>query len=188
MLRSHISLKLTVPCPGLRVTGYEVNRLWWEGQHSTPHFINIGQWSPVTDGVQRWCWCCCRVRGRGGGEDLRDPRPVRPHVLLLQQQSVFPQVSGPVSRSVLLSSALLIITSHVRRHLCDSDWPHRWRPTLRPRAGLPAGEKMEISRSGGARPPSTCWGVQGAVIIQCPVKNRGQKLLKFEEARYFQLC
>jgi len=26
---------------GLRVTGYEVNRLWWEGQHSTPHFINI---------------------------------------------------------------------------------------------------------------------------------------------------
>ena len=26
---------------GLRVTGYEVNRSWWEGQHSTPHFINI---------------------------------------------------------------------------------------------------------------------------------------------------
>ena len=27
---------------GLTVTGYEVNRLWWEGEHSTPHLINIG--------------------------------------------------------------------------------------------------------------------------------------------------
>ena len=88
----------------------------------------------------------------------------------------------------VLSSALLIITSHVRRHLCDSDWPHRWRPTLRPRARLSTSEKMEISRSGGTWPPSTCWGVQGALIIQCPAKNRGQKLLKFKEARYVQLC
>ena len=22
--------------------GYEVNRMWWEGEHSTPHFIDIG--------------------------------------------------------------------------------------------------------------------------------------------------
>ena len=30
-------------CPsGLTVTGYEVNRIWWEGEHSTPHFIKIG--------------------------------------------------------------------------------------------------------------------------------------------------
>ena len=28
---------------GLTVTGYEVNRIWWEGEHSTPHFIDIGQ-------------------------------------------------------------------------------------------------------------------------------------------------
>ena len=143
--------------------------------------------SVVWDGVQKWC--CCRVRGRGGGEGLRDPRPVRAHVLLLQQQSVFPQVSGPVSRSVLRYQApLLIITSHVRRHLRDSDWPHRWRPTLRPRARLSTSEKMEISRSGGTWPPSTCWGVQGALIIQCPVKKTGQKVLKFEEARHVQLC
>ena len=27
---------------GLTVTGYEVNRIWWEGEHSTPHFIKIG--------------------------------------------------------------------------------------------------------------------------------------------------
>jgi len=26
---------------GLTVTGYEVNRIWWEGEHSTPHFIDI---------------------------------------------------------------------------------------------------------------------------------------------------
>merc|ERR1711892_987741 len=26
---------------GLVVTGYEVNRMWWEGPHSTPHFINL---------------------------------------------------------------------------------------------------------------------------------------------------
>ena len=28
---------------GLTVTGYEVNRIWWEGEHSTPHFIDIGE-------------------------------------------------------------------------------------------------------------------------------------------------
>merc|ERR1719228_762155 len=26
---------------GLCVKGYEVNRIWWEGVHSTPHFIDI---------------------------------------------------------------------------------------------------------------------------------------------------
>jgi len=26
---------------GLTVTGYEVNRIWWEGGHSTPHFIRM---------------------------------------------------------------------------------------------------------------------------------------------------
>jgi len=26
---------------GVCVTGYEVNRIWWEGGHSTPHYINM---------------------------------------------------------------------------------------------------------------------------------------------------
>lgn len=26
---------------GVTVTGYEVNRIWWEGAHSTPHYINM---------------------------------------------------------------------------------------------------------------------------------------------------
>ena len=33
---------LLTAATGLTVTGYEVNRLWWEGEHSTPHLINIG--------------------------------------------------------------------------------------------------------------------------------------------------
>ena len=27
---------------GVSVTGYEVNRIWWEGAHSTPHYIDMG--------------------------------------------------------------------------------------------------------------------------------------------------
>eukprot|EP00090_Calanus_glacialis_P008468 TRINITY_DN16819_c0_g1_i4.p1 TRINITY_DN16819_c0_g1~~TRINITY_DN16819_c0_g1_i4.p1 ORF type:complete len:206 (+),score=46.43 TRINITY_DN16819_c0_g1_i4:94-711(+) len=26
---------------GVSVTGYEVNRIWWEGAHSTPHYIDM---------------------------------------------------------------------------------------------------------------------------------------------------
>ena len=26
------------------MTGYEVNRSWWEGSHSIPHFINISKY------------------------------------------------------------------------------------------------------------------------------------------------
>ena len=29
---------------GIKMTGYEVNRSWWEGSHSIPHFINIGKY------------------------------------------------------------------------------------------------------------------------------------------------
>ena len=29
---------------GVTVTGYEVNRIWWEGSHSTPHYIEMGQY------------------------------------------------------------------------------------------------------------------------------------------------
>ena len=36
------------------MTGYEVNRLWWEGQHSTPHFIDIQY---VDESPDR----CCRL-------------------------------------------------------------------------------------------------------------------------------
>ena len=45
----HRSEQINVPAaaydihPGLTVTGYEVNRIWWEGEHSTPHFIKIGE-------------------------------------------------------------------------------------------------------------------------------------------------
>ena len=30
---------------GIKVTGYEVNRIWWEGVHSTPHYIAMGEFS-----------------------------------------------------------------------------------------------------------------------------------------------
>ena len=30
---------------GIKVTGYEVNRIWWEGVHSTPHYIDMGEYS-----------------------------------------------------------------------------------------------------------------------------------------------
>ena len=33
---------LLAAATGLKVRGYEVNRMWWEGEHSTPHFIDIG--------------------------------------------------------------------------------------------------------------------------------------------------
>ena len=33
---------LLTAATGLKVRGYEVNRMWWEGEHSTPHFIDIG--------------------------------------------------------------------------------------------------------------------------------------------------
>ena len=33
---------LLASATGLTVRGYEVNRMWWEGEHSTPHFIDIG--------------------------------------------------------------------------------------------------------------------------------------------------
>ena len=28
---------------GMKMTGYEVNRSWWEGAHSIPHFIDISE-------------------------------------------------------------------------------------------------------------------------------------------------
>ena len=37
---------------GLKVRGFEVNRSWWEGTHSTPHFIDLGKKNTQSN----WSW------------------------------------------------------------------------------------------------------------------------------------
>ena len=40
---------VTQAATGVRVRGYEVNRQWWEGTHSTPHYITMGQYYNIIE-------------------------------------------------------------------------------------------------------------------------------------------
>ena len=82
---------------GIKMTGYEVNRSWWEGAHSIPHFIDISELQKLQISksnknnyvrVCRWA----------GGQKLQHLGRLCSYVLLLQQSPVFSEIPQQLSR------------------------------------------------------------------------------------------
>ena len=84
---------------GIKITGYEVNRSWWEGTHSIPHFIDISELQKLQISESnktktnyfRLCW-------RAWGQKLQHLGRLCSYVLLLQQSPVFSEIPQQLSR------------------------------------------------------------------------------------------